>query len=98
MKTRIKSAFMGLDIHKYYGFQSNLPNDWGNKGFVTRSDFYNGDYIVLSPKYVTKGNTWSQHRNKTLDGLIDGLLNKNWTVYEFNTYESLFNWLIKKTK
>ncbi len=93
MKKRIKSAFMGLNNNKYYGIEDK--NSMSNKGFITRTDYYGGHYIPICRSGITHGNTWSQYREKELTALIDKLIKERWQVYEFNTYESLFNWLRK---
>jgi len=74
---------------KYYGVLDSVKD----RGFITRSEFESGDYIVLSTVEVTEGNGYFTDTTESLSELITSLVNSGIKVYEFDTYKELFKWL-----
>jgi hypothetical protein len=74
---------------KYYGVHDTI----GDRGFITRSEFESGDYIVLCTVDITRGNGYNVDSTRFLSELITSLISKGIKVYEFNTYKELFKWL-----
>lgn len=78
--------------HKYYGVS---PNN-SLKGFITRTKYNDGEFIVVAARELTNGNGWPLIVPNT-DGkaLISDLLTLDFHVYEFGSFKHLFDWLNK---
>jgi len=79
-----------VDSDKFYGFVQNHTN---LKGFISRISYCSGDYQAKAITDLTEGNSWPIHTRSNLKDAIDNLLNKNFTVYQFDTSKELFTWL-----
>jgi hypothetical protein len=77
---------------KYYG----MINALGNKGFVVRANFEAGYYRMMSVEGFTNGNSYSSNYNLTT--LISKFTSDGCKVFEFDTYQELFKWLIEDEK
>jgi hypothetical protein len=77
--------------HNYYAIASNKTTT--SVGFITQTVFEKGDFIVISNGGCTYGNGWDQLTSKTLVGCIETALQRNFVVFEFETYQELFTWL-----
>lgn len=80
-----------IDPEKYYG---TFCDECG-KGFVTRQDYEEGDYTILSVREVTKGNGFNQYNDILLFACLRNFLKakKSRKVFEFDTAQELFKWL-----
>lgn len=74
---------------KYYGVRDSV----GDRGFITRSEYESGNYIVLCTPGVTEGNGYNVNTTESLSELITSLVNSKIKVYEFDTHKELFKWL-----
>ena len=74
---------------KYYGIRDTI----GDRGFISRSEFDSGEYIVLCRVDITMGNGYNVDSTQSLPKLITSLVSGGIKVYEFDTYKELFKWL-----
>jgi hypothetical protein len=79
-----------VNSYKFYGFVQNHTN---SKGFISRVSYGGGNYQMKAITELTEGNSWPSHSRSNLQGTIENLLNKNFTVYQFDTSKELFTWL-----
>jgi hypothetical protein len=90
VKTKLKTIEASkVSPIKYYGVRDSV----GDRGFITRSEYESGDYIVLCVEEVTEGNGYYTDTTESLSELITSLVNLEFKVYEFDTYKELFKWL-----
>jgi hypothetical protein len=90
VKTKLKTIEASkVSPIKYYG----VLNTVGDRGFITRSEFESGDYMVLCTREITDGNSYYTITTKSLSELVTSLVNSEVKVYEFGTYKELFKWL-----
>jgi hypothetical protein len=90
VKTKLKTIEASkVSPNKYYGVLDNA----GDRGFITRSEYESGDYIVLCTYGVTAGNGYYAETTESLSELVTSLVNSEVKVYEFDTYKELFKWL-----
>ena len=75
--------------HKFYGVLFTTE-----RGFITREKYCGGDYTVRCINGLTYGNGWGNHTDKDLSMLVDKLISRSITVYEFETARELFDWLL----
>ena len=86
---------------KYYGVQTNLTGNGlsaakGERGFITRTNYMSGKYIVLSSHRITKGNGWTFGVSgfDFLHDCVSKVLEKDdFFVFEFDTPRELFQWI-----
>ena len=74
---------------KYYGVLDSVKD----RGFITKSEYESGDYMVLGTDGITEGNGYYTDTTESLSELITSLVNSGIKVYEFDTYKELFKWL-----
>ena len=76
----------------YYGIQGIVS---GDRGFITRTRYHTGSYQVLRALALTEGNCWNigDLSNMDLRPLIERLLNNDLTVYQFDTFKELTDWI-----
>jgi len=90
VKTKLKTIGASkVSPIKYYGVLDSI----GDRGFITRSEFESGDYMVLCTPEITEGNGYCTITTKSLSELVTSLVNLEFKVYEFGTYKELFKWL-----
>jgi hypothetical protein len=82
---------------KYYGVDYGVVTYLKSKGFISRENYRSGEYLILCPEEITKGNGFDSHRNfADLSKLIEKINESKFEVYEFDTWEELFAWLMEK--
>ena len=80
---------------RYYGVMNQVSND---KGFITKTDYHNGRYIIPVCDNITKGNAFCLDQSpKSLQNVVEDLISKGFEVYEFDNYTELFLWVIEKS-
>lgn len=73
---------------KYYGvFFDN------QKSFITKRNYFDGDYSAFLCMSVTKGNSYDGHDSCSLKETINSLISSSFIIYEFDTPKELFTWL-----
>lgn len=77
--------------HKYYGVIMNNTT----KAFIGKTNFCSDNYIVHAPRSITKGNAYDCYKNESIQLLIKELIKYNNDVYEFDSYQELFKWIIE---
>jgi hypothetical protein len=91
---------ISADDNRYYGVQGNLGGVMYGKGFIARNDYNRGTFDVLALSSLTKHNTFPAFRQReettNLPLFIQTVLNFGAEVYQFDTYQELFQWLIDK--
>lgn len=78
-------------VEKFYGLES-----FDRRGFITRTDFASGDFIVIAARQVTNGNCWPVFVSKNIVELIENLINNSFNVFEFDTGKELSLWLAQE--
>lgn len=80
------------DLEKFYGVVCK-----GERGFITRQNYEEGRFkAIVSLDGVTNGNEFTptlDNPQTSLDGAIKFLIEKDYSVYEFNTARELYAWL-----
>ena len=86
---RAEVAIQNVDDTKFYGFQQG-----NKKGFVSRRNFHQGNFIVIGREQLTRGNQWSGERmeSECLPEMMKNLIRFG-IFYEFDTATELFTWL-----
>ena len=79
--------------HKFYGVSANCSLNGGDRGFITRADYYDGKFIVVSSNGCTFGNGWVSLSGNTLSDVVSVSIDGGFYLYEFDTYQDLFLWL-----
>ena len=77
---------------KYYGVQIHA----GERGFVTRSEYYDGKFVLRCLSGFTRGNGWDSWDRDTLIEHLTALLDAGKRVSEFDTPEELMAWAMEK--
>ena len=80
----------------YYGIycKTDDDSDGYNKGFITRSEYDDGCFVVMCACGFTNGNNFNSFRNHNdINALIHHLIDNKFTVYRFDTPKELFAWL-----
>lgn len=89
-------AFEKVDATKYYGIA--IDNE---RGFIARERWVEGRWKLYCSRSITNGNQWYYHDNKALDDSLINcmkfLLDKRFSVFEFETPQELFTWLVEKS-
>ena len=103
MKTVIKQKMVSCPVvelsdistDKYYGVH---PKYHRAKGFITKTAYGegNGVFTLLCVMGLTRANGWNQMDHVNFHTHISALLDKDWPVYEFDTFKELSEWLIKE--
>jgi hypothetical protein len=76
---------------KFYGV---LPGgDSSMRGFITRERFDEGNYTIRAINCLTNGNGWQSWSRTSLRTMIEALLAANKSVYEFDTFQELMEWV-----
>jgi hypothetical protein len=81
-----------INTTKYYGVYFG-PN---NRGFITNERYRGMNYTVRSIEGLTYANGYSNYNYSTLPQLVDTIISQGDIVYEFDTPEELFTWLMEK--
>ena len=93
---RLKDDVINVELvadHRYYGV---IVED-DIKGFITKTDFYTGQYEVHSLEGLTEGNGWNDVEScKDLVKFIRKCVDFGYDVYEFETYQKLIQWLLEE--
>lgn len=79
-----------LNSRKYYGVDIN-----GFRGFISRERFEEGDYRLLCPDSLTEGNGWVMMERDTLEKTVDAVIADGQSVYQFDTFNELMEWVCK---
>jgi len=82
-----------FDTAHYYGVEGRTVENNVVKGFITRENFLEGQFVARCLSAFTEGNTWT--RKPTLKDCIKYLLDcpPIEAVYEFDTQEEFCRWL-----
>lgn len=89
--------FSEVDSLKYYGIKHRTST---SVGFIAREKYKGGNYHAYCLDSLTDGNHLctrndiSNHYNLSL--LIKEFIENDFIVKEFDTYEEMFKWLLKK--
>jgi hypothetical protein len=83
-----QTPVLKVSVLKYYGIEDN-----GDKGFITQSEYDSNNFVVLATEALTMGNSYCTHCTNNLEGILTGLINIGFVVYEFDTHKELFKWL-----
>jgi len=76
---------------KYYGVADGKY--YSSVGFITRTNYYDGNFIVISNGGCTHGNGWDCLKAPTLKKCVEEAVSRGFVVFEFETYQELFQWL-----
>ena len=84
------------DKNKYYGVivRPDLSSD--KKGFITRERFDTGNFKLMGMDKLTNGNGWESFARPTLTDMLFDILSASYWVYEFDTWQELFKWLMSE--
>lgn len=80
-----------VDPMKYYGIISQFKVI----GFITKIEYWTGEFIAKGFRELTNGNGWAI-QNSDLTELIKYLINQEFKVYEFDTWQELLKWASEK--
>lgn len=83
---------------KYYGILMPAGN-FGLKGIIMRDSYCAGSYVGRAFNGITYGNMWDRSNSPTLEDCIKYFLvgpdASDFSVYEFDTWQELFQWAIQ---
>lgn len=90
-----KNAVTTDEVHPslYYGVIRE-----GEKAFVTRTGYLDGEYVLRCKSSVTRGNGYPCFTSSSLRNLIEKVVSSGDPVFQFNTAEELFTWLATPVK
>lgn len=85
-----------VDPSKYYGVRLLRSVD-EYSGFISQEEYQSGNFRVMTASGITYGNNWDSFRDENLSILLSKLLNNgSFEIFEFDTYQELFQWISKK--
>lgn len=76
---------------KFYGVEIN-----GYKNFITREQFNSGNFVIRAVHSLTNGNGYGAYGNECLRTLIEKAIENNNKVFEFDSFNDLAVWLMRK--
>jgi len=79
--------------NKFYGVL--FVGDDENKHFITKNNFYNGEFQIKATYNLTVGSSFPVFSNKILHIVLKNIVDRKHKVYQFDTHKELFKWLAK---
>lgn len=80
-----------VNVYKFYGVVVNNTN----KGFIRRMNMVGGNFTILNIQDFTDGNCCNDYDSPLLYDSIKKMINGGVSVYEFDTFKELCEWLIQ---
>jgi hypothetical protein len=78
-----------VSLEKYYGF----VNEVGQRGFITRQRWHDGEFLAISFYSITNGNSFGARSE--LPELISELMMKGFSVFQFGECFELLDFLYR---
>lgn len=85
-----------VDERRFYGAKDVS----GQIGFITRERYCGKNFCLRCARNFTNGNGWDYYDIfDNLKDMINNLISsKQWSVYEFKSFQELMEWVIKNDK